>query len=87
MVSNLEVRSHSHLFHSSSATYAGLFTVASYSICPCLLQIFSARILAFDGLTKKTVYQTFFSYETSAFSLAFMGVTVIVYAVVGSSVI
>ncbi len=69
----------------NSATCAGLFTVASYSICPCLLQIYSSRIISYEGLTKKTLYGT--SNETSAWIIAFTGVVVIVYAIVGLSVI
>jgi uncharacterized membrane protein len=70
-----------------SANYAGLFTVASYTVCPCLLQIFSSRIVRKAGLTSKTQYSNMFSNETSAWTVAFFGSAMILYAIIGSIVI
>lgn len=74
-------------FQHTSATYAGLFTVASYIICPCLLQIFSSRIIKQAGLTSKTQYTTIFSNELTAWTVACLGTAMIFYAIIGSAVI
>jgi hypothetical protein len=66
-----------------SASYAGLFTILSYTICPSLLQIFSSRLMVEAGLTTKTQYSNVFSNEASAWMVAILGAVLIIYAIIG----
>jgi len=43
------------------AKYAGIFTLLSYSVCPCLLNIFGRRKMEAEELAEDTFYQTAFS--------------------------
>ena len=68
-----------------SANYAGLFTVASYSICPTLLAIYSRKLLADVGMPTKTYYETIFSTDLWAWSMCFGGTGLIIYVVAYSA--
>ena len=69
-----------------SATYAGLFTIASYTICPSLLQIFSTRLMVQMGLPTKTQYSTVFSSERVAWTVVLFGIVLIFYAMIGLAI-
>eukprot|EP00978_Attheya_sp_CCMP212_P002144 scaffold4410_cov44-Attheya_sp.AAC.8 len=68
------------------ATYAGLFTIASYTICPSLLQIFSTRLMVQMGLPTKTQYSTVFSSERVAWTVVLFGIVLIFYAMIGLAI-
>ena len=52
-----------------SATYAGIFTLISYTICPAILQIKSRYIAVASELPAETNYKTFFSSDGVAWTL------------------
>ena len=67
-----------------SANYAGLFTVASYTICPCLLQVYSSRAMKQAGYGAQTSYSTVFSSEGLAWMIGLSGAAMMLYAIIGS---
>lgn len=67
-----------------SANYAGLFTVASYTICPALLAIYSRTLLNDVGMAAKTHYGTIFSSNIWAWGICFVATALIIYVVVAS---
>jgi len=68
------------------AKYAGIFTVLSYTVCPCLVAIYSSKLLRSVNLPTKTRYHTVFSNEICGWLIAFLGIASIAYVVVGSMI-
>lgn len=71
--------------HLHSANYAGLFTVASYSICPALLAVYSRKLLAEVGMPTTTHYRTPFSSDLWAWGICFGASALIVFVVISSA--
>jgi hypothetical protein len=68
------------------ATYAGIFTLLSYTTCPSLLAINSHRRMVEAKLPVRTYYHTIFSSTYWAWGLCILSCLVIIGVVVDSIV-
>ena len=80
------IHSSNLLFCVCSAKYAGIFTLLSYTVCPCLLNIFGRRRMVAEGLTenKNTYYHSIFSTSTWSWTLIVVSSLLIVGVIVES---
>ena len=60
-----------------SAKYAGVFTVASYTMCPSILAIRSRQYVTKAGLPSTTRYRTVFSNDYVAYFLILVSLALI----------
>jgi len=71
---------------SAIANYAGMFTILSYTVCPCLVSIYSSKLLRSFDLPTNTRYHTVFSSEIWGWLFATLGLASIAYTIVVSMV-
>lgn len=68
--------------HLLRATWAGIFTLLSYTVCPSILAIASKKCMAKAQLPNKTYYHTVFSSAYWAWGLCILSCLVIIGVIV-----